>query len=99
MRRMRRLLLITIFLIGCTTVPMKESPTRHIIYPHMDGTIYLVNGDRVEVVNSVVSVTPDVIRIESTMVRTTILMQNVKYLVLYNSDHKKITKELTADNQ
>jgi len=78
---------------GCSGIQTKESPSKHIIYPHMSGTIYLVNGDSVEVVNSVVSITPEVVRIESTMVRMTILVQNVKTIALYNVDHHQIKKE------
>lgn len=86
----KALSIVAVLLLSCTAIPrVKETPPEHKIVPHMDGTIYLVNGDKVEVVNSVVSFTPDVIRIESTMVRTTILVQNTKAIVLFNSDFKK----------
>jgi len=84
--------LLTILCIGCAGIGTKETPDKHRIYPHLSGTVQLVNGDTVEIVNSVVSITPDIIRIESTMMRTTILIQNVKTITLYNVDHHKMQK-------
>lgn len=91
-------LLAFVLLIGCGSLSAKDAPPRHKITPRVSGTIYLVNGDRVEVVNAIVSVTPEVIRVESTMVRYTILVENVKYIVLFNLDHQPRAKNQLTDN-
>ncbi len=81
------ILLILVTSVSCSSISYYDAPEKHKIVSHVSGYIVLTNGDKIIIVNSVVSMTPEVVRIESTMVRSTILVQNIREIRLYNNDY------------
>jgi hypothetical protein len=84
---------------GCTSLSYYDAPEKHKIVPHVSGSIILNNGDKIIIVNSVVTMSPDVVRVESTMVRSTILVQNIHSITLYNCDYKPLPSNEKALNE